>query len=134
MTKYNGRKPPNGQKEPGEMLNRLKLLTIASGLLMAAGGAQPVMAKNNPQVKPTYSMVARGKSIDGYWDTDSESGWWWWNGCSYCTDDTSCQCFYSDGTGGSGIFQVNINQYTTMSWAMELDFTTEAAVPSGADW
>ena len=79
-------------------------------------------------------MLARGTSIDGYWATDTGSGWWAWNGCSYCTDDTSCQCFYSDGTGGSGIFQVNINQYTTMNWAMELDFTTAAGVPSGADW
>ena len=119
------------------MLNRYKALTIAAGLVLASGGVQSALAKKgggSDTVSPSYSLLARGTSIDGYWDTDVGSGWWWWNGCSYCTDDTSCQCFYSDGDGGSGIFQININQYTTMNWAMELDYTNYAAELSGSPW
>jgi len=126
------------RKKPGRMLNRYKALTIAAGLVLAAGAVPSAIAKGGKTVSPSYSLLARGTSIDGYWDTDVEYwSWWgpaWWNGCSYCTDSASCQCFYSDSDGGSGIFQVNINQYTTMNWAMELDYTNTAGVPSGANW
>jgi hypothetical protein len=100
---------------------------------LAAAGLPALAIAGN--VKPSASVLARGTSVDGYWDTDTESGWWWWNGCSFCTDSTACQCFYSGSAdGGSGIFQVNINQYTTMTWGMELDYTNWAATPSGANW
>ena len=41
---------------------------------MAAGVLSPPSAKNNPQVAPSYSMLARGTSVDGYWTTDFPTG------------------------------------------------------------
>lgn len=124
------------------MLDRFKYLTIAASFVLAAASAQPALAKKKAdtnEVAPAYSLLARGTSIDGSWATDVAT-WSWWgpsytNNCSFCTDDSSCQCFFSDDSnGGSGIFQVNINQYTTMDWAMELDYTTYASMYSGNPW
>jgi len=120
------------------MLTRLKLLTAAVLLLAAGAGLRPALAKT--AVTPSSSMLARGSSVDGYWETDTES--WWWsaaaasssftNGCSYCLNDSDCECFYADGDGGNGIFQVNINQYTTMNWSIELDYVNTSCTDGGA--
>lgn len=120
------------------MLNRIKLLFFATGLMLVMAGVKPAMAKvkaNADAVAPSSSTLARGTSVDGYWATDTASwDWMYTNGCSYCLGDPSCQCFYSDSTNGSGIFQVNINQYTTMTWSQEIDYTTYAALLSGSPW
>ena len=118
------------------MLNRFKGLVLTTGLLLMAAGVQPAFAKRNASlVAPSYSMLARGTSVDGYWTTDFPTwGWNYWNGCSFCTNDVSCQCFSADSNAGSGIFQVNINQYTTMNWSTEIDYTNDAATPSGSNW
>ena len=116
------------------MLTRIKLLTAAMVLLLAAAGIHPALARASSSVAPSASLLARGTSVDGSWRTDTGWSWWWTNNCSFCTYDTDCQCFYSDSTGGSGIFQININQYTTMNWRMEIDYTNWAQTPSGADW
>jgi hypothetical protein len=130
------------EKEWGRMLNRFKIFSMGVGLLLAVSAAQPALAKKAKpdtanDLSPSSSLLARGSSIDGYWDTDTETWTWWgpsWtNGCSYCTDSSACQCFYSDNNGGSGIFQININQYTTMNWAMELDYTNYGATFGGAN-
>ncbi|HTT75275.1 MAG TPA: hypothetical protein VMF50_04760 [Candidatus Binataceae bacterium] len=101
-------------------------------------GVKPVIAKvkaDDSSVAPSSSTLARGTSVDGYWSDDAYS-WngWITNGCNFCTGDPSCQCFYSDSTNGSGIFQVNINQYTTMIWSQELDYSTYGLTTSGSLW
>jgi hypothetical protein len=140
MNSHCGDGQPEIKKEDlMRMLNRMKLLFFLTGILLVTAGVKPVMAKVKAiqanDLAPSASTLARGTSVDGYWATDTASwDWWWTNGCNYCTNDMSCQCFYSDATNGSGIFQVNINQYTTMFWTQEIDFTTDAAVPSGSNW
>jgi hypothetical protein len=121
------------------MLNRIKLLFFATGLLLTTAGVKPVLAKakafDTNVVAPSSSTLARGTSVDGYWTSDTQSwNWWITNNCSFCLNDPSCQCFFSDSTNGSGIFQVNINQYVPMSWNQELDYTTYAALLSGSPW
>jgi len=122
------------------MLNRIKLLLSITGLFLLTVGVNPALAKAKAAqptptgVQTSYAMEALGTSIDGYWATDTASwDWMYTNGCSFCTGDPSCNCFYSDSTGGSGLFQVNaINQYTTMVWTQELDYTTYSAILSGS--
>ncbi|MGA2408974.1 MAG: hypothetical protein ABSG46_01115, partial [Candidatus Binataceae bacterium] len=101
--------------------------------MLAAIWVQPALSKSKSQLPSSSSVLARGTSVDGAWETDTYSGWWT-NNCTYCTDDTGCECFLSDSDGGSGIFQINLNQYTTMNWWMEIDYLSSAQAPSGASW